>query len=336
MKLIIVSTFWNTGKLVSDCINSLKNQYYTNFTAYFIDDMSSDNSYDIAKNTIGNDERFVLIKNTEKKYKTKNFIDVIRNNPRIDWNDVIIEIDGDDKLADNFVLGRINKVFTDENIWLCGTKWKDNYGRVGNYGKPNVERPRQTSWNFSHMRSYRAFLFRQIQDEHLKYNGEYFKAACDIGIAIPMMEMSGEQHFHYINEPLYIYSWHNRQSYSDNNSFGDKTLQGKTASYIYNKLPKYGKLVLNGAITTSSDYIEPIVELIPKKDISSSILVHPKTIDYNKINEILGNKPDQKVQPNQKPEKIQTPQNKPISRNVVNDNKNLQRHNLAKLSIKKK
>jgi len=98
MKLIIVSTFWNTGNLVSDCINSLKNQYYTNFTAYFIDDMSSDNSYDIAKNTIGNDERFILIKNTEKKYKTKNFIDVIRDNPRISWNDVIIEIDGDDSL----------------------------------------------------------------------------------------------------------------------------------------------------------------------------------------------------------------------------------------------
>jgi hypothetical protein len=245
-------------------------------------------------------------------------------------DNVIIEIDGDDKLADNFVLVRINKVFSDYNIWLCGTKWKDNYGRIGNYGKPNLERPRQTSWNFSHMRSYRAFLFREIQDEHLKYNGEYFKAACDIGIAIPMMEMSGEEHFHYINEPLYIYSWHDRQSYSDNNSFGDSKLQGITAAYIYTKLPKYNKLVLKEGLNTS---IEPIIEIPPKKDISQTILIHPKTIDYGKINEILGKKPEQKVQPNQKP---QTPQNKPVSRNVVNDNKNSQRHNLAKMSIKKK
>ena len=79
---------------------------------------------------------------------------------------------------------------------------------------------------------------------------------------------------------------------------------------------------------------DPYIEVTPKKDISA-ILTHPKTIDYDRINEILGKKPEQKV-PNQKPEKPQVQQNKPISRNVVNDNKNLQRHNLAKLSIKKK
>jgi hypothetical protein len=78
---------------------------------------------------------------------------------------------------------------------------------------------------------------------------------------------------------------------------------------------------------------ETTIEIPPKKDISQTILIHPKTIDYGKINEILGKKPEQKVQPNQKP---QTPQNKPVSRNVVNDNKNSQRHNLAKMSIKKK
>jgi hypothetical protein len=172
-------------------------------------------------------------------------------------------------------------------------------------------------------------LFRQIQDEHLKYNGEYFKAACDLGFGIPMMEMSGEEHFYYIDEPLYIYNWHNRQSYSDNNSFGDKTLQGITAKYIYTNLPKYGKLQLNEGLKTTSEYVEPIIKNTPKKDISP-ILNHPKTIDYNRINEIIGKKP------NQKPEKPHTPQNKPTSRNVVNDTKNSQRHNLAKWSIKKK
>ena len=71
MKLVIVSTFWNAEKLVSKCIESLKNQYYTNFVAYFVDDMSTDNSFDVAKKTIGGDDRFILIKNEEKKYKTK-------------------------------------------------------------------------------------------------------------------------------------------------------------------------------------------------------------------------------------------------------------------------
>ena len=107
MKLVIVSTFWNSEKYVADCINSIKNQYYGEFVAYMVDDMSTDNSYNVALETINGDERFILIKNTEKKYKTKNFIDVINNNPNIDWDDVIVEIDGDDQLSDNFVLGLI-------------------------------------------------------------------------------------------------------------------------------------------------------------------------------------------------------------------------------------
>ena len=70
MNLIIVSPFWNSPELTKKCIESLKSQYYTSFKAYFIDDISTDNSYDVAKKTIGDDNRFVLIKNTIKKHKT--------------------------------------------------------------------------------------------------------------------------------------------------------------------------------------------------------------------------------------------------------------------------
>lgn len=262
MKLVIVSPFWNCPKLVTENIQSLKEQYYTNFLAYFIDDLSSDDSYDKAKEAIGDDDRFVLIKNTEKKYKTKNFIDIIRDNDRIDWDDVIIELDGDDKLIDNFVLGILNKVYSDSNIWICGTKFKDNNGSIGRYGRPNLIMPRKQVWNFSHMRSYRAFLFRAIEDDDLKYRGEYFKAACDIGFGMPMLEMAGEEHFHYIDEPMYLYNWHDKQSYSSQNSFGDKTLQNTISEYIYFNLKPYGKLTL--IFDETSD--ENNIELIRKKD----------------------------------------------------------------------
>jgi glycosyltransferase involved in cell wall biosynthesis len=247
MNLIIISPFWNSSELTKKCIESLKNQYYTNFKAYFIDDMSTDNSYDVAKETIGDDNRFILIKNKVKKHKTKNFIDIIRDNYNIRWDDVIIELDGDDRLSDNFVLGQINKVFMDENIWVCGSKWKDQYGRLGNYGKPKPSRARKTSWNFSHLRTFRSFLFNLIDDDDLKFEGEYFKAGCDLGHGIPILEMCGEEHFHYIDEPLYTYIWHDRQSYSDNTDFKDKTLQGRTAKHIYG-LKSYLPVKLDGEL----------------------------------------------------------------------------------------
>lgn len=315
MKIVIISAFWNANNHVKNCINSIKSQYYTNFISYFIDDMSTDNSYEIAKETIGNDDRFILLKNQNKKFKTKNFIDVIRDNAKINWDDVIIELDGDDMLSDNFVLGRINKVFMDENIWLCGTRWKDKNGNLGNYGKPNPERARTTSWNFSHMRSFRAFLFRQIKDEHLKMNGEYFKGACDIGHAIPMLEMAGSEHFHYIDEPLYIYTWHKNQSYSETGGIGNSTLQGQTAKYIY-KLPKYEKLKIEYSDSDKNLELIRIKEEETKKrnEILSKITPigkkEKKSIDYNSINALLKGK---KVYiPNEN--KKQVRENKPDNR----------------------
>lgn len=292
MKLVIVSTFWNSEKFVSDCIKSLKNQYYTNFVSYMIDDMSTDKSYDVAKKEIGDDERFILIKNTEKKYKTKNFIDVIRNNKNIDSNDVIIELDGDDQLIDNFVLGLINKIYTDPNIWICGSKWRDKKGGTMKYGRANADNPRRTSWNFSHMRTYRAFLFRMIKDADLRYNGQYFKAAVDLGIGIPMLEMSGNEHYYFLDEVTYLYTWHDHQSYSKNSSFGDSKLQGLTAKHIY-QLPVYKKLI----IEKGYDEIKINVENVPtSKELINDLLtdkpLNPKvsSFNYDLINQIILNK----------------------------------------------
>ena len=297
MNLIIVSPFWNSPELTKKCIESLKSQYYTSFKAYFIDDISTDNSYDVAKKTIGDDNRFVLIKNTIKKHKTKNFIDIIRDNNDIRWDDVIVELDGDDRLSDNFVLGRINKVFMDENIWVCGSKWKDQHGRLGNYGKPKPHRARKTSWNFSHLRTFRSFLFNLIDDDDLKFEGSYFKAGCDLGHGIPILEMCGNEHFHYIDEPLYTYIWHDRQSYSDKTDFKDKTLQGRTAKHIYG-LKSYLPVKLSDSSNIQNTRKKVMsVDSIPK-DFNSKGVKSPlkdlnlkqinKTIDYNEVSKTLG------------------------------------------------
>jgi hypothetical protein len=92
-----------------------------------------------------------------------------------------------------------------------------------------------------------------IKEEHLMYEGEYFKAGCDIGAGIPMLEMAGNEHFYYLDQVTYIYTWHDNQSYSSANSFGDKTLQSKIAGYVY-KLPKYEKVVM---VNEDSDTYTP-------------------------------------------------------------------------------
>lgn len=288
MKIVVVSPFWNAEKFVAQSIESLKNQYYTNFVAYYIDDMSTDNSYEVAKKAIGNDERFVLIKNTEKKYKTKNFIDVIHKNNNIEWDDVIIELDGDDCLIDNFVLGLINKIYSDENVWVCGSKWQDKKGNGMKYGRANADKPRSTSWNFSHMRTFRSFLFRSINEDDLKYNGEYFKAACDLGHGMPILEMAGNEHYYFLDKVTYLYNWHDHQSYSNNNSFGDKNLQGKIAKHIYSS-KRYEKIKLIGSLSDDNKVNDTIklkgIELPKPENKIIEQTVKPKEIEKEIITE---------------------------------------------------
>lgn len=321
MKLVVVSTFWNAEKFIEDCINSIKNQYSTNYIAYIIDDLSTDNSYEIAKKTIGDDDRFVLVKNNIKKFKLKNFIDVIVNNPDIDWDDVIVEIDGDDKLKDNFVFGLLNKIYENNDVWISGSRWEDKYGRSMSYGKADADNARTTSWNFSHMRTYRVFLFRALNIKDLIFENDYLRAAVDIGMGIPMLEMAGNEHYYFLDEVTYIYNWHDHQSYSKNSSFNDSGLQSRTAKHIYS-LPKYEKLNL---IYRDVDYTKfkfPIYDknsselvndilfktndkpFLPNKEIKIS------EVKYDLVNQILNNK--NVYTPTKKENKIQ---NKPTNRN---------------------
>lgn len=246
MKFVIISAFWNADKLLESNIKILKNQTFTNFIAYFIDDMSTDNSYNIAKKSINGDKRFILIKNGIKKWKTKNFVGTIINNSKIDDEDVIIEIDGDDRLIDETIINLLNNVYKNRNTWICGSKWLNGDKKnVSRYGKClNPDGARHGPWAFSHLRTYKAFLFRAIKDSDLKMNNEYFKAACDFSWSIPMLEMSGKDHYHFLNKFTYLYRRTNKDSGTQNSSHGIKDLQINSARYII-KLPKYNNLIRN-------------------------------------------------------------------------------------------
>lgn len=335
MKLVIVSTFWNAEKFIIECIKSVKEQYYTNYVAYFVDDMSTDNSYEIAKREIGDDDRFRLLKNDTKKYKAKNFVEVVRNNPEIDWDDVIIELDGDDMLKDNNVLGLVNKVFSNQDIWICGSRWVDRKNRSMKYGKADADNPRKTQWNFSHMRSYRAFLFRSINLEDLLFDGEYVRAAVDLAIGIPMLEMSGNEHYYFLDEVTYIYNWHDHQSYSPNGAVGDSKLQGRTAKHIYS-LPRYEKIEL---VHDKAEFSIEDINIEHRKtslELLNEVLHEPinpqnkrvsDTINYEFINQILKNKKVY-IPTKEKPKPIQ---NKPEDRTKIIE---LKRNSLVSQSKK--
>lgn len=95
MKLIIMTTLYNAEKYIGSCIESVKNQTYKNFKMVITDDMSTDNSREIVKELIKDDDRFLLIENQAKFYQPGNYWQ-ISNLDFVEDEDILVTLDGDD------------------------------------------------------------------------------------------------------------------------------------------------------------------------------------------------------------------------------------------------
>lgn len=182
-------------------------QRFKDFTCYITDDLSTDNTINIIKNTIKNDSRFILIENKTKMYQPGNYDQVIRGLDIPD-DEICVEVDGDDWLPNSNVFELINEVYKDENIWMTSGSFKYHDGRPGFANPPtNFTNIRNQTFTLSHMRTWKSWLWKKIDVEDLKdSNGNYWGVAGDLSFMFPMVEMSGGEHFKFIPEVLYIYN----------------------------------------------------------------------------------------------------------------------------------
>lgn len=238
-KIVVVTTLYNCENYISTCIETIKKQNFSNFVCYITDDLSTDSSVDRAKKTINNDDRFVIISNEKKLYQPGNYDNVIRFNNKIKDYDIIVEVDGDDWLPDANVFNRIYQVYMDSNVWVANGSFKYHNGLQGFSRKQNdFENLRTSRFTASHIRTWRAFLWRKILVEDLKdTDGEYWKISGDLSFMFPMLEMSGEEHYRFMPEVNYVYN----ESNPLNDHKVDFNLVTVVADKIRNK-EKYQKL----------------------------------------------------------------------------------------------
>ena len=238
--MIIVTTVYNAAKYVDKCVGSIMGQSLTSFKCYITDDISTDDSVLIIKNLIKDDNRFILIENKTKFYQPGNYDQVIRNNPEINDNDVIVEIDGDDWLPNSNVLKRVEELYNDNNVWIANGSFRYSDGRIGFAAAPkNIDNIRNETFTASHLRTWRAFLWRAIDQDYLKDDeGVYWEVAGDLAFMYPMIEMAGYEHYRFMPEINYIYN--------EENPMNDHKVNNGKVSRIVNILinkPKYSKLI---------------------------------------------------------------------------------------------
>ncbi len=210
--MVILTGFYNAEEYIERALGSIMGQSYTDYTCYITHDLSTDNSVVLIKDMIKDDPRFILIDDNEKKlYQAGNFDKVIRNNPNISDDELLIEVDGDDYLPDSNVFKRINELYLDSDVWIANGCFKYTNGSLGFSSKQqNFDNLRGNNFTASHIRTWRAFLWRAIKEEDLKdENGDYWQWSGDLCFMYPMLEMSGEEHYRFMTDINYVYNAEN-------------------------------------------------------------------------------------------------------------------------------
>lgn len=206
--MIILTTVYNCEDYIEKCINSIKLQTLKDFKCYLTDDMSTDNSVKKIKELIQGDDRFILIENEKKLFQVGNYDQVIRDNPAIDDLAICVELDGDDWFPDSEVLTRVQKLYSNPTVWLSNGSFQYHDGRSGFSKRPSLFKSiRRQTFVLSHLRTWRAFLWRKINQQDLKdSNGNYYDAAGDLAFMFPMFEMAFPLHYRFNKQINYIYN----------------------------------------------------------------------------------------------------------------------------------
>ena len=233
----IIVPFYNVEKWIEKCIKSIKLQSYSDYECILVDDMSTDNSADIARQLIGDDNKFKLIINKQKKYALENIYNSI-NESKSNPEDIIITVDGDDFLSKKNVLNKLSKIYNEYGCLMTYGSYMEypsmKKGPFCQQIPDNIIKSnsyRESTWLSSHLRTFKRSLWDSIDVSDLKdEEGRFYRMTWDMAFMFPMLEMAGPHAIH-IPEILYIY---NREN-PINDDKVDHGLQLETEFKIRNK-----------------------------------------------------------------------------------------------------
>lgn len=201
MTVVIIGK--NNGAFAEKTLASVFSQTYENYRIIYIDDASSDGSFELVRDLVYESAylpKVTLVHNEESLGFLANLFRAVESCAD---EEIIAVLNGEDWLAHEWVLQRINQYYADPDLWLT-------YGQYCEY--PSFERGsccscekdfRSSPFVASHLQTFYAGLFKKIKTSDFLYGGGYFPAAEELAYMIPMLEMA-QDHSSYIPEVLYV------------------------------------------------------------------------------------------------------------------------------------
>lgn len=241
-RFVIVIPSYKNSLWCERNIQSVIDQNYEHYRAIFVDDNSPDDTFTKVSNIVNysnKKSKFTLIKNTTRKGALCNLYNMIHS---CDDDEIIITLDGDDWLSNSEVLNRLNEVYSNNDVWLTYGQYKNHPDGGTGVAKQIPEKIissgtfRKHEWCSSHLRTFYAWLFKNIDKNDLMYRGDFFTMTWDMVMMFPMLEMAGHRS-KYLSDILYIYNLEN----PINDHKVDVTLQRNLDRHVRN-MPCYSRI----------------------------------------------------------------------------------------------
>lgn len=209
-KVYFISATFNASSHLGDLYDSLLEQTDEDWNWVIINDMSEDNTLDIAKSIEKSDKlkRVVVLNNKEKKFKVKSVFEYLHSlSGLVDVKEtIIVMIDGDDCLCNENTVSLLKREYEkNENLDAVWTAHSWDVNGMNTSGEmPDSVNPYQYPWVSSHLKTFKLENFIKIKKENFKkLNGDWIKIGCDQAIYLPILYLAKERKF--IDEVCYLY-----------------------------------------------------------------------------------------------------------------------------------
>lgn len=213
-RMTIVVPMYKNHDFVEFCLESLFTQNYTNCSFIVIDDASPDDTAELIH---------AIVKKYNKEASTEVIVNSVRQGAMYNiyhavWGcpdtDIIVTVDGDDRLIDSNVLKKLNAAYSwSSDVWLTHGFFLE-YPQMSNTWTTRIpdkilkkNKHRKHTPHPSHLRTFYAKLFKLIDTKDLMHNGRFFEMTWDQAFMFPMIEMAAERHYYFDrNNVLYLYN----------------------------------------------------------------------------------------------------------------------------------
>lgn len=211
IRFSLIITGWNCVDLVDACFGSLERLQAGGFDFEILayDDASDDGTWD--KLSAWSDRLNLQVFRGEENLGPAFARDFLLR--RVEGDDrICVLLDMDDQLLSH-ALRELERIYRESpDCWMTYGNWVNQHGVVNTEGVYSPEEidsrayRRQDVFKFTHLRSFRRFLYDRVEPRHLKDpDGAWLRYCSDVGLMLPIADQCAGRNVVALTEPLYLY-----------------------------------------------------------------------------------------------------------------------------------